>query len=376
MQIKETEKELDRRRRASAQRGRSLLNEKTPGEGKKSPLLRLLIFNALCVALLCGLVLAVSSFARRAEKPAATDTAALTGEAAESEPASPATDTTAARQETPETEASARYQTLLSRDARTATVGDAVSSNYCVIADVSTGKILAEKNSSDRLYPASMTKVMTILTASSLIGEEKLRTESFRMTSAIIDPLVRENATRAGFLPGEDVSLMDYMYGAILPSGADATVALALYAAGSEAAFAEKMNEKARELALTGSHFTNSTGLHDDDHYTTAEDMAAIMAAALSDPVCREVLSAYTYVTHTKEPIELTSSALARMSLHKAKFVTVFAGKTGFTNEAKQCLVTAASDLNGKVYVTVCAQADNKQTVLEDARLLYDTYAG
>ena len=376
MQIKEKEKELDRRRKASAQRGRSLLNANAREEGKQSTLLRLLLFNALCVALLCGLVFAVSSFAKRAEKPAVTEPAVpVTEDAAESAPAS-AADTTAARQEPPETEAPERYKTVLYRNANTASPGDAVSSGYCVLADVSTGRILAAKNSSARLYPASMTKVMTILTASSLIGEEKLRSESYRMTSAIIDPLVRENATRAGFLPGEEVFLMDYMYGAILPSGADATVALAMYAAGSEAAFAEKMNEKARELGLTGSHFTNSTGLHDDDHYTTAEDMAVIMAAALSDPVCREVLSTYTYVTHTKEPIELTSSALARMSLHKAKYVTVFAGKTGFTTEAKQGLVTAAAALNGKVYVTVCALAEDKQSVLEDTRLLYDRYAG
>ncbi|MBQ4297446.1 MAG: hypothetical protein II771_04055, partial [Clostridia bacterium] len=77
---------------------------------------------------------------------------------------------------------------------------------------------------------------------------------------------------------------------------------------------------------------------------------------------------------HTREPLELTSSALARMSANKTKFVTVFAGKTGFTTEARNCLVTAASDVNGKVFVAVCASAEDRQKIQEDTRLLYDTY--
>ena len=371
MQIKEKEQDLERRQKVAAERGRAILA--SSGLKGKGTLLRLLLLNAVCIALLCALVFAVSSFAKRAEDlpPAVTGSAPGTLPASET---AARTDAPETADPAPETSAPDPYPTVFREDPNTADPGASLSSAYCALVDLSTGKILAAKNASDRLYPASMTKVMTLLTASSLIGEEKLKSDSFRMTSAIIDPLVRENATRAGFLPGEDVSLMDYMYGAILPSGADATVALAQYSAGSEAAFAEKMNEKARELGLTGSHFTNSTGLHDDAHYTTAKDMAVIMSAALADPICREVLSTYTYVTHTKEPIELTSSALARMSANKTKFVTVFAGKTGFTTEARNCLVTAASDVNGKVFVAVCASAEDRQKIQEDTRLLYDTY--
>ncbi len=372
MQIKEKEQDLERRQKASAERGRAILA--SSDKKGKGTLLRLLLLNAACVALLCALVFAVSSFAKRAEDLPPAVTGSAPGTLPASETAAPGTDAPETADPAPETSAPEPYPTVFREDPNTADPGASLSSGYCALVDLSTGKILAAKNASARLYPASMTKVMTLLTASSLIGEEKLKSESFRMTSAIIDPLVRENATRAGFLPGEDVSLMDYMYGAILPSGADATVALALYSAGSEAAFAEKMNEKAKELGLTGSHFTNSTGLHDDSHYTTAKDMAVIMAAALSDPICREVLSTYTYVTHTREPLELTSSALARMSANKTKFVTVFAGKTGFTTEARNCLVTAASDVNGKVFVAVCASAEDRQKIQEDTRLLYDTY--
>lgn len=117
------------------------------------------------------------------------------------------------------------------------------------------------------------------------------------MTTAITDPLFLENASVAGFLNGEQVTLRDLMYGLILPSGADCAVALALYTAGSEAAFADMMNEKVAELGLKNTHFMNPTGLHDENQYSTCHEIALILEYALRDDFMRTVLSTYKYTT-------------------------------------------------------------------------------
>ena len=178
-------------------------------------------------------------------------------------------------------------------------------SEYALLVDLESNTVLAQKNADQRIFPASMTKVMTILTAAEHIENWD---ETFTMTQSIIDPLFLADASMAGFVHGEAVSMMDLLYGAVLPSGAEATEALAITVAGSEAAFAELMNEKAQELGLQDTHFVDASGLHDENHYTTLCDMAIIMQAALDNPRCREVL---TSVHHTSSPTEQNPDGVA-----------------------------------------------------------------
>ena len=263
-------------------------------------------------------------------------------------------------------------------DLSSALLGSSVDSDYAILVDLAKNCVVASKYSNVRLYPASMTKVMTILTAVLHIPESDFYTKTFRMTNEIITPLVWDNATRAGFVGGEDVLLIDYLYGTILPSGADATTALALYCAGSEEAFAEMMNETAAELGLKDTHFTNASGLHDPNHYTTAYEMAVIMRAALSNELCRKVLSTVTYTTHSTvqnpDGLTLYSTGLSRLSPYNCRSYSFAAAKTGFTPEAKQCLVSLIRTSEGKEFVFVCAHASEKYMTSRDTDYVAGRY--
>ncbi len=259
-------------------------------------------------------------------------------------------------------------------DSSTVQFGDDVTSEYAVLVDVSANKILAQRNSSARIYPASLTKVMTLIIA----AEKATDTEkTFTMTNEIIDPLVRQDATRAGFEDGEAVKIIDMMYGAILPSGADATVGLAKALCGSENAFVELMNEKAKSLGLKDTHFMNTSGLHDSEHYSTPEDMAVILEYAMKNELCRKILSTYQYTTAStpQHPngILLESTMFSRMYGTEVENVTILGGKMGYTDEAGNCLASFAVK-NGKEYVAVTTKGSGKYAPIFDSFKIYGNY--
>lgn len=116
-----------------------------------------------------------------------------------------------------------------------------------------------------------MTKVMTLIVA---VEQLQDLNQTYALSYELLDPLVREQASRAGFDPGEMVTAKDYLYGLVLPSGADAAVALSIMTAGSEEAFADLMNQKCSEIGLKNTHFMNASGLYDEQQYTTPVEMA------------------------------------------------------------------------------------------------------
>lgn len=250
-------------------------------------------------------------------------------------------------------------------------------SEYALLIDLESNTVLAQKNADQRIFPASMTKVMTVLTAAEHIENWD---ETFTMTQSIIDPLFLADASMAGFVHGEEVSMMDLLYGAVLPSGAEATEALAITVAGSEAAFAELMNEKAQELGLKNTHFVDASGLHDENHYTTLSDMAIIMQAALDHPRCREVL---TSVHHTSAPTEqnpdgvaMTNKFLYRVQPQQTGNVNIQAAKTGYTAQAMNCCVSYGTMENGREAICVTAHAWTGDYCIADHLALYGTYCG
>ena len=139
-------------------------------------------------------------------------------------------------------------------DDKTVKIGDEFAVNNIVFIDIEENRIVAQKNSGERCYPASTTKIMTLLVASEMIKDFD---DTFKMTYEITDPLYRDNATVAGFLAGEEINMMDLLYGTILPSGADATIGLAIKLCGSEENFVKEMNKKAKELGLKNTNFKN-----------------------------------------------------------------------------------------------------------------------
>ncbi len=249
-------------------------------------------------------------------------------------------------------------------------------SSSAILIDLETNTVLAEKNADDIIYPASMTKIMTALIACETITDWDA---TYTMTQDIIDTYFLADATMAGFLAGEEVSMTDLVYGAVLPSGAEATYALADVIAGSEAAFAELMNQKAAELGLTNTHFVDASGLHDDEHYTTVREMAIILQAALDNDLCREVLSTARYTSRPTEQnpqgVEMMNKFLVRTESQELSGAEILAAKTGYTAEAMNCCASYGRTAGGREIICVTAKAWTGDYMLLDHVALYTTYA-
>ncbi len=243
------------------------------------------------------------------------------------------------------------------RAARTEKTTDFYEKANCkngIIIDLSTHEIVAARKENERVSPASTTKVMTALVAVNLIDDYD---KTFVMTQKIADDTFLAHATNAGFAVGETVNMTDLLYGCLLPSGADATIGLAEALCGTEAAFVEKMNEKADELGLTDTHFVNATGLYDKNHYSSAADMAIITEAALQNPLLHQILSTVDYTTASTpqhpDGIPLTGTLFSYMYGTEPDGADILAGKTGFVNESGYCFTTYGETDNGTPYIVV-----------------------
>lgn len=253
---------------------------------------------------------------------------------------------------------------------------DEVGSEYAVFIDADTNTVLAEKGGNALVYPASMTKVLTLLTAAEAIEDPDT---PFTVTQELIDPHYRAGATITGYRAGDTCTLRDLFYGAALRSAADATSALAMAAAGTEEAFVAMMNEKCRELGLSeGAHFTNPSGLFHEKHTCTLRDMAAIMRAAMANDLCREVLTCDLYVT---APTEAEPEGLTFQNKYLGWFLekqpqeaAVTACKSGYVAQALNCLVSYGTNPEGRNFICVIARAGNAETMMGDHRTLYNMY--
>ncbi|MBQ7670667.1 MAG: D-alanyl-D-alanine carboxypeptidase [Clostridia bacterium] len=280
----------------------------------------------------------------------------------------------------PEPEVPAKYS-YCKRTESTVQLGNEIECEHAILIDLENRTVIAEKGGDDRMYPASMTKVMTALAAIEKCSDLN---NTFMMTYDIVMDAYNANATVAGFYSGEELTIKDLLYGSILPSGADGTRGLAEYTSGTETAFAQVMNEKCAELGLTGTHFSNSSGLHADDHYSTCHDMAIIMEAAMDDPDVAAALGAAEYVTSKTnahpDGIELHHTLLFERMDGSEEFdgkIQIIGGKTGYTPEAGNCLVTAAKVVEtGKVYIFVCGGGETKWKPVFDTIHVYRNYLG
>ena len=233
---------------------------------------------------------------------------------------------------------------------------DSIPTPNIIVVDANdTGVVFFERNADQKVYPASTTKIMTTLIALEngnlddefMVGEEVLgTTQKFSSYSSLM-----------GIQPGETYTLRELVYGLMLVSGNDAAEAIAKHVAGSVDAFVGMMNSKAAELGMTNTHFVNPHGTPNDDHYSTARDMATLMAYALKNDV-------FITIAETKEyTIPADSVRTTDMVLHNTDRLLVatagdtietvypyaIAGKTGDTDAAGKCLVAAAEKDGARV---------------------------
>ena len=239
-------------------------------------------------------------------------------------------------------------------DSAAAVNAETVLSTYALLVDLDNNTVVAQRNANDRMIPASMTKILTVLVAAEHVTDLD---DTFTITREITDYSYSNDCSAVGFGDGETVTVRDLLYGTVLPSGADAAAGLAFYVSGSLEGFVDLMNEKLDELGLSDTaHFTNCVGLYDENHYCTPYDMAVILKAAVENELCREVLSAHTYTTSPTEqhPEGITiSNWFLRRIEDKETNGEVVCAKTGYVAQSGSCAASYEVTDSGKHYICV-----------------------
>ncbi len=216
------------------------------------------------------------------------------------------------------------------------------SANSCgaVVIEQTSRRVLKDENMHLKRYPASTTKVLTALTVLNRVDMDE--------TVAVPKEAVGVEGSSIYLREGEILTVGDLLYGLMLRSGNDAACALALYVGGSIEAFADMMNEEARVAGAQNSHFVNPHGLHDDNHYSTAYDLAVICAKAYENADFRKIVSAKT--------VKIAGENGGRYIGNKNKLLNLYEGangvKTGFTKKSGRCLVGGAKR-DGMQLITV-----------------------
>ncbi|MGI6549121.1 MAG: D-alanyl-D-alanine carboxypeptidase family protein [Syntrophomonadales bacterium] len=251
-------------------------------------------------------------------------------------------------------------------------------SPYAILVRLRDQQVGFESRSEERISPASLTKIMTAIVAIENIADLH---EPVILENKIFKDLYAANASLAGFLPGEEVPAIDLLYGTLLPSGADASVGLALKVSGSESEFVKLMNRKAEQLGMKDTHFTNVCGLYDDNHYSTVKDIAVLLEYALHNETFRQVFTSMRHSTAStnRHPggITLYSTLFVKTETYEFDGGRILGGKTGYTAESGQCLASLA-EKNGTEYILVTAGAagDHKTQPyhIMDAFTVYGNY--
>lgn len=244
---------------------------------------------------------------------------------------------------------------------------DVKAEAYCVM-NRRDGSIVYSKNMDDRYYPASITKIMTALVTlehctnlndTVVFNDEVMN--SISSNSSTLNPVA---------ILGEEMTVRDALFGLMLNSANECASALAVYTAGSIDAFVEMMNEKAQELGAVNTHYMNAHGLDDENHYTTAHDMAIIFNEALKNDTFRQIDSSAAYeIPATNKYTERNCASTNQLLNGALSYAGVYAGKTGHTAMAGRTLVTAAYR-DGMDLICVIMKSDNDNFYSDTETLL------
>ena len=210
-------------------------------------------------------------------------------------------------------------------------------------------KVEYAKGNDKKIYPASLTKVLTMNT---ILNDCKNINETSSYSDDDWNYLVSQNASMAGLYSGVPYTIKELLYALILPSGGDAAIALSNYATSNGKDLVEMMNSRLIDLNLNNSHFTNPTGLHDDDLYTTLDDYAKIVINTLLQKDGKEILKSMSYL----QDGHIKNSSLKPLE-EREDSVEVFGGKTGYTLEAGMNIMTLY-EVNNRSYLLILANAE------------------
>lgn len=246
-------------------------------------------------------------------------------------------------------------------------LGPEISGDGAIVLEASTGCILYEKNVYDRFYPASTTKILTTLVALENSDMNEIVTVSYAA-----DNYVSKTSSRMGLVEGEQITMEQALYGIMLESANEATYAVGEHVGGSIARFIKMMNSKAQALGCTRSHFANSHGLHDEDHYTCAYDLSLIARAAYNNPTFMEITGTATYAMPETNKNEAKLLTNHHWFLNKTmRYDYCIGGKTGSTTQAGMALVTYAKK-DGMMLISVVMHAPTWQDVYNDSKNLLE----
>lgn len=241
-----------------------------------------------------------------------------------------------------------------------------LGSSYAYVIDYSNGQILLDKSSEERIYPASMTKLMTALLFVENVTDWS---QTVTITEEMLAGLQEANASCVGYNVGDAPDFLSVLNGILLPSGADAVNAAAFVVSGSVEAFVQKMNEKAQELGMTGTNFVNPTGLHDDNHYSTCRDIAILLENCIQNETLRNTMQTDTYTDNLGYVMKNSWKSLQEYSATSTP--GLLGGKTGYTLEAVNCFASFG-EVNGMKIIAVTDHAEETAGNLIDASTIYN----
>ena len=237
-----------------------------------------------------------------------------------------------------------------------------------IVIDADTGIVIYNKNMNERLYPASTTKIMTVLLA---LENGNLTDVIKHSHNAVFN--IGAGSSHIGMRENEEITLEQALYAMLLASSNEVCMAVAEYVSGSVEDFVELMNKKAKELGALDTNFVNPHGFHDDNHYTTSYDLSLIMKEALKYDKFKEVIATDTYTIPetniVNESRVLNNTNKMIKSWSEFYYPNVIGGKTGFTDEAKNTLVTYAKNGNSSI-ISVVLKCEGKNVYSDTAKLL------
>lgn len=245
-----------------------------------------------------------------------------------------------------------------------------INSTSAIAININTKEVVYSKNPEDKIYPASLTKIMT-----TILGVENTDNinKQIVIPGSVLNNSYSASASMAGFRGNDNVQFKDLLYGAMLPSGADATSLIAYFVSGSEDEFANLMNEKAEELNMNNTHFDNASGLHSNNNYTTVSDLSKLLLYSLDDGDFKAIFTSSKHKTFNGLNFESTFSKTIKS--HNISNNYILGAKTGYTGEAGLCLASYG-EKNGNEYIVITANAKgdhySKQNHILDTNYIFE----
>lgn len=244
--------------------------------------------------------------------------------------------------------------------------GPAVGAEGAILLEANTGVVLYAKNIHEKLYPASTTKLMTCLLAVEHCSLDEIVTFSHDAVFSL-----ESGSSNIGIDEGQAMTMEECLYGILVASANEVANAVAEHVAGSQEAFAEMMNEKAAELGCTDTHFVNPHGLFDEEHYTSAYDLAIIARAFFQNELLSKVgnTTSYHFVATDSQPDDFVVRNKHQLITGDIAYEGIKGGKTGYTDDARQTLVTCA-ERNGMKLICVVLKEESPEQFNDTVKLL------